>query len=189
MSTFGFRPSSSTNSIENRLTLNHIDNKENISKSSFNNGNSLFVLSNSKDEIQQMVEEAKGREERLKKQLEMLREQALAAASRPSIFESERDAMETSQLKDQLDKYKSELTSVKDTMENILHFTKQTHDDVQRTKNMVSSIHELTPNKGYFDEQENLDEPYLTIEKSGCDEQMSEEEEFDDENEIAFTIK
>ncbi|MDR3548946.1 MAG: hypothetical protein P4M11_11905 [Candidatus Pacebacteria bacterium] len=32
-------------------------------------------------------------------------------------------------------------------MENILHFTKQTHHDVQKTNDLVTSIHEATPNR------------------------------------------
>eukprot|EP00826_Nyctotherus_ovalis_P057429 TRINITY_DN7846_c0_g1_i8.p1 TRINITY_DN7846_c0_g1~~TRINITY_DN7846_c0_g1_i8.p1 ORF type:complete len:189 (-),score=41.78 TRINITY_DN7846_c0_g1_i8:429-995(-) len=109
------------------------------------------------DDIQRVVEETKRREDRLKQQLASLKEQALAAiAGTPN---KEKSQLENCQLRNRLDKYQLELSSVKETMENILHFTKQTHNEVQRTKDMVSSINDLTPNKcGSF--KDNFEDDY-----------------------------
>ena len=127
---------------------------------------------NDLDDIQKVVEETKERENRIKKQLAMLREQALAAVAEPEKSPENQD------LSEQLNKYQTELTCVKDTMENILHYTKQTHNEVQKTKDLVSSIHEMTPNKcGSFQFDENEDQEtggvvkYSVVEKPGSDEE------------------
>ena len=136
------------------------------------------------DDIQKVVEETKEREERIRKQLEILKEQAqLAVAECNEEGEVESDE-EKKEIRNQLTKYESQLTSVKDTMENILHFTKQTHNEVQKTKDLVSSIHELTPNKYCASFQSNLVEDeesanegagtkYSVIEKPGAAFQQS----------------
>jgi len=114
-------------------------------------------VTQSEDDIQQVVEETKRREDRLRQQLTFLKEQALAAIANSP--ENNKKYLESCQFKNRLDKYQLELSSVKETMENILHFTKQTHNEVQRTKDMVSSINELTPNRcGSL--RENFDEDY-----------------------------
>jgi rRNA maturation endonuclease Nob1 len=110
------------------------------------------------DEIQKVVEETKEREGRIRKQLELLKEQAQMAVAECNAEEEDESVQEdnNNQIKDQLTKYESQLTSVKDTMDNILHFTKQTHNEVQRTNDLVSSIHELTPNKQCGSFQSNI---------------------------------
>ncbi len=99
------------------------------------------------DDIRKVVEETKEREERIRKQLALLKEQAQLAVDECKDDE-EADEGGRDEIRQQLNKYENQLTSVKDTMENILHFTRQTHNEVQRTKDLVSSIHELTPNSG-----------------------------------------
>lgn len=143
------------------------ENKENMPRQLTGREEELVAFSNSEereslahsdeDEIQRVVEETKRREHRLKQQLASLKEQALAAiAGTPN---KEKSQVESCQLRNRLDKYQLELSSVKETMENILHFTKQTHNEVQRTKDMVSSINDLTPNKcGSF--RDNFEDDY-----------------------------
>jgi len=145
------------------------------------NGNDKLMNQNicGEDDIQKVVEETKERENRIRKQLEMLREQALAVVAEPN----EEKQNDKSELREQLNKYQMELTSVKDTMQDILQYTKKTHNEVQRTKDMVSSIHEATPIKcgslviEDFDEQNQPVNPekYSMIEKPGsdCDEGIS----------------
>lgn len=105
------------------------------------------VSQTDEDDIEKIVEETKKRESRLKQQLVMLKEQTLAAIADSRENYEEISQIENSNIKSQMDRYQMDLSSVKDTMENILQFTKQTQNEIQKTRDMVSTIHETTPNK------------------------------------------
>eukprot|EP00826_Nyctotherus_ovalis_P050029 TRINITY_DN6091_c0_g1_i4.p1 TRINITY_DN6091_c0_g1~~TRINITY_DN6091_c0_g1_i4.p1 ORF type:complete len:231 (+),score=53.00 TRINITY_DN6091_c0_g1_i4:181-873(+) len=88
------------------------------------------------EQINKLIEEGKMREELLKKRLEMLKEHAKLAASKYQSKNSD----DGSDIAGKLQEYNNEISTVRTKMDNILQLTKETQNDVQRTKDIVTNI-------------------------------------------------
>ncbi len=92
--------------------------------------------------IKRVVEENRDMEERIKRQLEVLREQAKKAVAQyqDTNEESATKQEETKEVGEKMAGYENKLNAVKETMESILHVTKQTQQDIKNTKDLVANI-------------------------------------------------
>ena len=91
-------------------------------------------------DVGKILEETKEREDRIQKRLELLREQAMMAVAKCKNDDAPDEAEENKDLVNKLAQYESEINVVRSTMDNILHVTKETHSEIQRTKDLVVNI-------------------------------------------------
>jgi len=106
----------------------------------FERHNSANLESTSLVAMNRILEESKEREERITKRLELLRERAKLAVDKCNTDDGQEEDEENKDLVDKLAQYENEMNSVKNTMDNILHVTKETHSEIQRTKDLVVNI-------------------------------------------------
>ncbi len=90
-------------------------------------------------EIKRLVEEQKERDERIQQRLSMIKEQAKLAIESSANRDSPA-AEENKGIAEKLAKCENEISAFKSTMDSILHVTKETHCEVQRARDIVTSI-------------------------------------------------
>lgn len=93
----------------------------------------------------------------LQKQVEMITADKMDAEEEEEKKKQEEDKRMTRHLQ----KCESQITAVKDAMNSIMSMTKETHDDVQKTKDLISSIQNesISPKgNGSFQSRFNLDD-------------------------------
>eukprot|EP00831_Metopus_contortus_P025805 TRINITY_DN22136_c0_g1_i3.p1 TRINITY_DN22136_c0_g1~~TRINITY_DN22136_c0_g1_i3.p1 ORF type:complete len:298 (-),score=47.60 TRINITY_DN22136_c0_g1_i3:144-986(-) len=96
--------------------------------------------SDSMHEIQRMVEDAKDREERMTRQLQKLKERAATIIQEREHTGNTKKTSNEKELEVKISQTETHLQNLKDTMNTVFRMTKQTHDDVQRTKDLVANI-------------------------------------------------
>lgn len=97
-------------------------------------------------EVQRIVEEQKERDERIQKRLSMLKEQAKLAVEKCQDEAS--DGEEKKDVVEKLAKCENEICSFKNTIDSILNVTKETHNEMQKTKDIVANIQSDTSRLG-----------------------------------------
>lgn len=90
------------------------------------------------EEVQKVLEESREREDRIRNQLVALKEHMILAVGAQSTDNHDEDQKDLENEK--LAECEVKINKVKDTIENILSVTKATHNEVQRTKDIVSSM-------------------------------------------------
>lgn len=106
------------------------------------------VATNCFEDLNKMIEEAQEREERMHKQIEVIQTRAKLALKKcksPEKIDKEEKSVEKKILN-----CERQLTSFKSTMDDILHVTKETQNEIQKTKDMVAVIqNDTTQNRIY----------------------------------------
>jgi len=97
-----------------------------------------LALPSTLDDVTKLLEESKEREERMKKRLEQFRESAKLAVTQHNA--NRRTSNGGQEIVNHLAQYKKEITNFKTSMDNILQVTKETHNEVQKTKDLVAII-------------------------------------------------
>ncbi len=115
------------------------------------------------DEIQRMVQEGKDREERMHQQLQMLRQQALIACRSGGQKEEKKEPQGNP-----TEKCEKQIDEVKAKINNILEVTRQTHEEVQKTKDIMNNIQDTTQNRISFQSKfiEDDDAPIFDVANS-----------------------
>lgn len=101
-------------------------------------------------DIQKVIEEAQEREERMHKKLETLQNQAKLALKERETHDEAEKAEGNKTVAHKLKRCERQLSSFKCTMDDILHMSKVTQNEIQKTKDIVSIIQsDTTQNKIY----------------------------------------
>ena len=91
----------------------------------------------SPNELKKIIQEARERDERVQKHLGMLKEQARLVCG---VEAPVSDKPKSNELASSISKCEKHFDNFKDTINNILEMTKQTQNEVQKTKDIVSNI-------------------------------------------------
>ncbi len=96
-------------------------------------------------EVEKVLEESREREARINDRLQALKDQVRLVVGAQKAEDATKE--EQKQTADRMGQYVNQLNVVKDTIENILSVTKETHNEVQRTKDIVAGIQNESPSK------------------------------------------
>ena len=101
-----------------------------------------MVRQHSSKDIDKVIAETKEREQRVLRQVELLREQARLALEDCNGDDRDRakSPVACKALTDKLSNCEQQLSDFKSTMDRLLNVAKETHHDVQKTKDIASSI-------------------------------------------------
>lgn len=91
-------------------------------------------------EIQRIVQESKEREDRIRKKLDQIRDQAKLVSKKKEAYEEYYKSESSLAVQQKLSKCESQLNSFKGTLENILNLSQKTNQEIKSTKGIVENI-------------------------------------------------
>lgn len=92
------------------------------------------------NDIARLLQDAKAREGRIKKRLEVLHEHAKLAIAKTMSGTLEEKKDENKALLDKLNQYQNEICSFKTSMNDVLQVTSEMHNEIKETKDLVANI-------------------------------------------------